>query len=588
VRSSFQTKLFVVALTSAGIALGMAGLLFATTMRQRMDERIEQTLIAEARLAASLLSSGAVAHEATVPQLDAEADRMGQLLDARVTLVAGDGRVVGDSAETLAGVAAMENHGARPEIVEARERGLGAARRHSDTLNIDMLYVAVPVAHPAIAFVRVALPLTNLRHQLETVLTVTLMALGVALAGAAAIGWMLSSRIAHRVRVIAGVARRYRTGDLTPSHFDYGDDELGAVARTLDSSVQELARQLDDQARNRARTEAILAGMIEGVIVVDPRGAIALANGAARRMLRIDDGAIGRHYVESIRHPAIADLVTAALGGRTPDALELSPPRDASRTIVARATPAAGGGAHGAALVLHDITDLRRADRIRRDFVANVSHELRTPLTAIRGYLEALSDGGLEADEGRRFLDTIARHTDRMQRLVSDLLRLARLDAGQETLDIVRCDTRQLVQSVVTDLSHRIGDRHQTVVIDVASEAETLCGDQAKLHDILRNLLANAVTYSPEGATVRIDASRLDGAVALSVSDEGPGIPEDELSRVFERFYRVEKSRARDPGGTGLGLAIVKHLVELHGGRVQAENKREGGTRVMFTIPERA
>jgi two-component system, OmpR family, phosphate regulon sensor histidine kinase PhoR len=234
--------------------------------------------------------------------------------------------------------------------------------------------------------------------------------------------------------------------------------------------------------------------------------------------------------------------------------------------------------------VLHDITDLRRADQIRRDFVANVSHELRTPLTAIRGYVEALSEGDASAEESRMFLGIIARHSERMERLVKDLLRLARLDAGQETLDIIACDTRNLVQGVIGDVAPDLESRDQRIEIAIAEGADTLRGDPAKLHDALRNLVANAITYSPEHTTIRIDAARVAGFVALSVSDEGPGIPDDDLSRVFERFYRVDKSRARDPGGTGLGLAIVKHLVELHGGSVRAENRPEGGTRVTVTL----
>jgi two-component system phosphate regulon sensor histidine kinase PhoR len=349
--------------------------------------------------------------------------------------------------------------------------------------------------------------------------------------------------------------------------------------------VQVVGRQLAEQARDRSRMEAILAGMIEGVIVVDPQGRLQLANEAARRMLTLDDLALGRHYVESIRHPAIAELVAAALAGRTPDALQLSPPRDASRTIMARATPAAGGGAHGAVLVLHDITDLRRADQIRRDFVANVSHELRTPLTAIRGYVEALSETDTNDEERRMFLDIIARHSERMERLVKDLLRLARLDAGQETLDIIACDTRNLVQGVIADVTPTLLPRDQRIEMSIAPGAETLRGDPAKLHDVLRNLVANAINYSPEHTAIRVDASRVGASVAVSVSDEGPGIPDDDLSRVFERFYRVEKSRARDPGGTGLGLAIVKHLVELHGGTVRAENRPQGGACVTIALP---
>jgi len=581
-RTTFQTKFFFAALSAAVIALAVAGVLFATTMRRQIDAKIETTLVAEAGMAAELLGRGVPLM--SVAELDAEADRLGALIGARVTFIASDGRVVGDSAETLEGVAAMENHAQRPEILDAGARGRGRSQRYSATLKIDMLYVAVPVRHPAIAFVRVALPLTDIRNQLKPILTATLTALGIALLGGAAMAWLLSSRIGRRVRVIAGIADRYRHGDLTPPNLDFGDDELGTVARALDESVQEVGRRLGEQARDRARMEAILAGMVEGVIVVDPQGRLQLVNEAARQMLKLEEAWIGRPYVETIRLPAIAELVAGVLFGRTPGALQLSPPRDPSRTIMATAAPAAGAVAHGVILVLHDITELRRADQIRRDFVANVSHELRTPLTAIRGYVEALSDGEEDAEERQRFLGIIARHTQRMERLVKDLLRLARLDAGQETLDLIACDTRHLTDTLVTDLTPAAAERGQHIEVTIGPGAETIRADPAKLHDALRNLVANAINYAPEQSTIRVDAVPEGRRVAISISDEGPGIPEEDLSRVFERFYRVDKSRARDPGGTGLGLAIVKHLVELHGGTVRAENGPGGGARFTITI----
>jgi two-component system phosphate regulon sensor histidine kinase PhoR len=583
---SFRGKLFLAAFSAALIALVVAGVLFARSMRERTDRQIEGTLVAEATLTAELLARSARPETmSTVPSLQEEASRIGALLGARITFIGPDGVVVGDSAETLAGLAAMENHALRPEVVEARASGLGRARRRSDTLKIDMLYVAVPVHHPAIAFARVALPLTTVRQQLQTIVNATLLALALALVGAAGIAWLISGRMGLRVRSIAEVATRYRRGDLTPPRLDYGGDELGTVARVLDDSVQDLGRRLEELARDRARMEAILAGMIEGVIVIDPQGRLQMVNDAARRMLRLEEFAPGRHYLETIRHPAIAGLVGAALGGATPDALQLSPPRDPSRTIMARAAPAASGRAHGAVLVLHDITELRRADQMRRDFVANVSHELRTPLTAIRGYVEALAEGDVNAEDSRHFLEIIARHTQRMEGLVKDLLRLARLDAGQETLDVAAYDARGLIHAVVADLAPALERRGQRVEVTIAAGAETLRGDAAKLQDALRNLVTNAMTYAPERTGIQIDVSREGDQVRVSVSDEGPGIPEEDLSRVFERFYRVDKSRARDPGGTGLGLAIVKHLVGLHGGEVRAENRAEGGARFTISWP---
>jgi two-component system phosphate regulon sensor histidine kinase PhoR len=588
---TFQLKLFFAALSAAVLALVIAGAILTVSMRRQTDARIEQTLIAEARLAAELLDESRIIDQTAapghpdLPALDLEADRIGSLISARVTFVAADGRVLGDSAETLEAVAAMENHANRPEIAAAAQTGVARAERRSGTLGIDMLYVAVPVRRGDIAFVRVALPLSDIRQQLGIILTATLVALAIALAGSGGLAYLMTRRLGRRVATIAEEARRYRRGDLTPSSLDFGDDELGTVARALDESVQDLSARIGDLARDRGRMGAILAGMIEGVIVVDPQGRLQIVNEAAEQMLKLDGLAIGRHYVETIRHPAIADLVGAALRGQTSESVQLSPPRDATRTLTARAAPVArdqASASHGVILVLHDITNLRRADQIRRDFVANVSHELRTPLTAIRGYVEALSDGGTDPDETRHFLNVILRHALRMERLVKDLLRLARLDAGQETLELVSCDTRSLIQLVVTDATPSLEERGQRIEIAIHPGAETLRGDPAKLHDVIRNLVANACSYAPEGTSIAIEAKPVEQGIAVSVSDQGPGIPEEDLSRVFERFYRVDKSRARDPGGTGLGLAIVRHLVELHGGRVKVENRPEGGAR--FTI----
>jgi two-component system phosphate regulon sensor histidine kinase PhoR len=236
-------------------------------------------------------------------------------------------------------------------------------------------------------------------------------------------------------------------------------------------------------------------------------------------------------------------------------------------------------------LVLHDITDLKRADQIRRDFVANVSHELRTPLTAIRGYVEALGDATAEPEDSERFLEIIARHTHRMERLVMDLLRLARLDAGQEVVDKADCSIEAVVTAVRTELEPASTARDQVVALALDPAATTALADPAKLHDVLRNLIENAINYATEGTTIEVRSHPQDGGVAISVVDEGPGVPDAELGRIFERFYRVDRARTRDPGGTGLGLSIVKHLVGLHGGKATAANRPEGGAAFTIWLP---
>ena len=581
-RGSFQLKLFLIALSSALIALIVAGVLMAETMRRQANTRIEETLVEEARLAAELLRAAA-----TIDHLDAEADRMGDLVTARVTLVDASGRVLGDSSEPVDALAALENHLSRPEIEAAARNGIGRASRHSTTLDIDMLYVAARVHHPQIAFVRLALPLTHVRDQLQAILWATVSALGLALAGTVVMAFVVTRRLGSRVRGIADAAKRYRTGDFTPSRLEHRDDEFGTVARALDETVENLAGRIAELARDRGRMAAILAGMVEGVIVVDSQGRMRLANDAARQMLRLDNLAVGRHYIEIIRHPAIKTLVAESLAGGAPAPVELSPPRDPARILTARAAPSDAGGGFGVVVVLHDITDLRRADQVRRDFVANVSHELRTPLTAVRGYLEALGEPDVDADDRRRFLEILMSNTRRMERLVKDLLRLARLDAGQETLELGSCDVRELLQSVIEELKPSLEARRQEVAIETGTGALRVTADPAKLHDVLRNLIGNATTYAPEASRIRVAVERQEGSTRISVTDEGPGIPDKDVSRIFERFYRVDKSRARDPGGTGLGLAIVKHLVELHGGRVRVENAPGAGACFTIELPVR-
>lgn len=583
-RPGFQGKLFLTAFAAAALALTVAGLILTGSIRRQAELRIEQTLLAEARLAGELLGQTAAAPD-LVRSLDAEADRIGALISARVTFIAPDGQVIGDSSEPVEALATLENHASRPEVIDAARSGTGMARRYSATVGADMLYSAVRVSHPQIAYVRLALPLTDIDEQSQAVMRAITAALGVALLGGGLIAYLLSARLGRRVRAIAALAERYGQGDVPLSRPNFGEDELGTVARALEGSVRELGTRLDEQARDRARTEAILSGMIEGVLAVDTTGRVQLANAAARRMLRLEALAPGGHYLEIIRHPAIADLVGAALGGQATESVQLSPPHDERRTWVARAAPTTAQRGPGAVLVLHDITDLKRADQIRRDFVANVSHELRTPLTAIRGYVEALSEPDVDPADARRFLEIITRHTHRMERLVKDLLRLARLDARQETLDLVSCDPTALVQAAITDLTPSLDARRQRVLVDVAPDATPLLADPAKLHDVLRNLIANASTYAPEATDIRVIGRLEETQVLLAVEDAGPGIPDADLTRVFERFYRVEKSRARDPGGTGLGLAIVKHLVELHGGTVRAENRPDGGARFTTSLP---
>jgi two-component system phosphate regulon sensor histidine kinase PhoR len=360
-------------------------------------------------------------------------------------------------------------------------------------------------------------------------------------------------------------------------------------ARATSGSSQ-VARRVAELEADRARMAAILSGMVEGVLVVDSDGRLRLVNDAAKQMLNLENNLVGRHYVEAVRQPGVVAQLGAALKGerRPPIEVPLPPvvPASGPRIFRAQATPGSAGS--GAVLVLHDITDLRRVDRMRRDFVANVSHELRTPLTAVRGYVEALMDESVTPGQRNKFLEVIDRHTGRMERLVRDLLRLARLDSHQEVADLYPIEIASLFRTVAADLSERIERHRLRVDTHVGADAAIIEADPTKMHDALRNLIENAVNYSPDGGTIELSAQVEKDRVLITVGDFGPGLPESDLGRVFERFYRVDKSRTRDPGGTGLGLSIVRHLVELHGGRIHAANRTEGGAIFTISLPHKA
>jgi two-component system phosphate regulon sensor histidine kinase PhoR len=577
----FRTKIVLSAFAVAVLALAVALPLMVRGFRQTQRQSLERTLAERARAIGAML--------ATTPQdpvlLDGEADRLAPLVGARVTLIARDGRVVGDSEVAIEELARTENHGTRPEVVAARAAGVGAATRFSITVGREMLYVAVRNPSSEIDVIRLAEPLTEVSRQLGTLLFTITLALSASLLAAAVLAWGASIAVTRRLDEMAVVARRYAVQDYSVRIRDVATDEIGSVARQLDDSIQALRNSLAELSRDRARVSAILAGMVEGVLVVDEQGVAQLANDAARRLLRLRDEPIGRRYLELIRHPDIVAQISRCLRDEPTDVQELTLAQDPVQVVIARTTRVDTPTSSGVVLVLHDITDLRRADRIRRDFVANVSHELRTPLTAIRGYVEALIDSPLDDVQTRKFLEIIARHSSRMERLVKDLLRLTRLDAGQEPLDRAPCAVEGLFDGVVNELEPLLDTREQQVSIDIGSGAATIVGDPAKLHDVLRNLVENASNYSPERTTIFLSARREADRLVIEVADEGPGIPETDLRRIFERFYRVDKARSRETGGTGLGLSIVKHLVGLHGGDVAADNRPGGGAAFRIRLP---
>ncbi|HEV3486118.1 MAG TPA: PAS domain-containing protein, partial [Vicinamibacterales bacterium] len=302
-RTSFRIKVFFAAVSAATVSLIVAGVLWSWQVRERQRDQIARRLTNEARLIADLLSAAPALDGAA---LQAEAARLGRYSASRVTLIAEDGRVVGDSRQTEAQLETLENHRDRPEVIAARESTVGISQRYSTTLKTNFLYVAARTSHPVVRYVRLALPLTEIDAQLAAIRNLTLVALATAIPVALVIAWAFSASVGRRVQAIAAVAARYTSADASRSASDFGNDELGTVARVLDASAQELARRIEELSRDRARTDAILTGMVEGVLVIDRDGRLQLVNRAAQDMLRLGDDARGRRFLEVIRHPDIA------------------------------------------------------------------------------------------------------------------------------------------------------------------------------------------------------------------------------------------------------------------------------------------
>jgi len=435
---------------------------------------------------------------------------------------------------------------------------------------------------------RVALSLRAFEEQVAELRRATAFALLLAFGITALLSFGLTAPLARPLAEIMDVARQFAAGNLGARIRARRSDELGELVRILNYSADQLQGRLAEIARERARIEAILSAMEDGVLAVDHRGSVLLANQALLRGLDLGEP-VGRHYVEVIRQREVGGLIEEVLrtGQRRLAEVEILH-RKRVYAIAAVPFPGAEGSPPGAVLTFHDATERRRLDRIRRDFVANASHELRTPLTSIRGFVEALEDGAVkEPDNAERFLGKIRTHADRMAALVEDLLELSRLESGERPPRWEEVLPSEIVEDVVGSFSGLAG-RKRVALRRVDDGAPSVVTDADRLRRILENLVENAVKYTPEGGRVEVASRPGDaGGAVVEVRDNGPGIASEHLPRIFERFYRVDKARSRELGGTGLGLAIVKHLAEGMGAQVRVESDVGRGSRFFVTVPAR-
>ena len=590
VRGRIVVKLTLTLVGFVAVTSLVAGLYLSRALDRFAVASLQSRLVTAGRLLhdeARLLLAGGAGTEA----VNAFVRRAARPTESRVTLIAPDGIVLGDSEVAPADLGRLENHRERPEVRAALAGGVGHDLRTSVSVHAPLLYVALPVrdGDRLVGVLRLALPLSAVTSSYDAINRVMLAGGLVALAVAFGIGVFVAGRVTRPVVEMQAIARQMSEGQFAVRAPVRSPDELGTLGRALNVMVQRLRDQIQNLESERAKATAILDGMVESVIAVDGQEGILLMNERARTLFGVGAGrGEGKPFLEVVRN---ADLHEIFRSGRTAGGVfrqELRLVHPAERTLRVTAVPLRLAGEEpGLVLVIDDITELRRLEQVRTEFIANVSHELRTPLTAIQGYLETLLGGALEEREhARRFVEIAFRHTERLGRLLNDLTDLSNIELGKVSLRLAPTPLGPLVDSVLELVAVKARDGEVTLQAEV-SEGLGVRADHDRLLQILINLIDNAVKYTPAGGSVTVRARRTgDGRVALSVIDTGVGIPRADLPRITERFYRVDKARSRELGGTGLGLAIVKHLVLAHGGDLVIESDEGRGTTVRVLLSD--
>lgn len=577
-------QLFPTYLLITVISLAAATWFSTRTHSRFFQEQYATDLEARARILESAITSYLLDRD--YPQIDRLAKEIGERAATRVTVILPTGRVVGDTHEDPA---RMDNHADRQEVSEAFRGQVGMAIRYSRTLDQDMMYVGLPLMENGrlIGVLRTSIPFTSIDQTIGRITAeIALGGLAIALLAALLSLW-ISRRITRPLEAMKEGAERFAAGELGHRLSVPPSEEMAVLARALNQMATQLDERLRAVQRERNQLRVVLSSMVEGVIAVDRDERVIRLNQAAARMLHFDrKKAKNRSIQEVSRNTELQKFMAETLASESLVERDLSLYTGDDLVVRAHGTGLRDetGKRIGALIVLNDITRLRRLENVRRDFVANVSHEIKTPLTAIRGFVETLQDdSGSDPENHRRFLEIIARHTGRLEALVEDLLNLSRIEE-EKPAEGIALENRSLLK-ILQGAEEIIGDK----VEGSSDRIRISCDPRIRIsvtplliEQAFVNLLENAVKYSPAETQVLVDVERQGSEIAVRVKDQGPGIPPDHLPRIFERFYRVDKSRSRLLGGTGLGLAIVKHVVQVHGGRVEVESTP--GTGSTFTV----
>lgn len=561
-----KSRIFIKLLAAFVAVIFVATLALDLSVRKAWEESLFQQihtgLVQKVRVLAD-----EVEHERQRPITEL-AQQFGDAVDARVTIIDSSGRVLAD---TRAHPNEMENHATRPEFVAALHGQSGSSTRTSHTVGIPFLYVAAPVAGGA---VRLAYPLDSIQKMTHSVRLHLLAASGISLALATLLAALISQLIARRLRRIVVFANHISAGDLSARLDETATDEIAQVAAALDQTARKLEASFAELETSHRQLEAVLNSMQDPVFVVSREKRVQWANQPVMRLARVGTGAV---LIDAFRDPALLAAVEAVLHTQS---VQTARALISGRNFDVFVGPMPGGGA---VVVMHDVSDVERLEKTRRDFIANVSHELRTPLTSIQGYTETLLDTE-DRPAAREFLEIVRKNASRMARLTEDLLVLARVESGEQQFSIRPVNASELLADAAETFRTSAGASGIVLKVNQAGD-ECVLADPDAIHQVFANLLDNAVKYAGLGRAIEIGTRVHQDGVEFYIRDFGPGIASEHLTRLFERFYRVDKARSRDAGGTGLGLAIVKHIVRAHCGSIHASSELGHGATFSFVLP---
>ncbi len=523
----------------------------------------------------------------TLPEVSAQLNRISQISKSRVTLIDATGRVLADSEKEIKD---LDNHLNRPEIQESRVKGYGRSVRFSNSLNVDMLYIAAPVKrdNEIGGYIRFARPLQDVKDFIEKVyqsifITIVILAI-ISLITAL----FISYRLAAPIRLMEKVTRKLRQGQPAGTILLHTSDETKKLADNINYLVDELKNQIRLANEEKSKLMTAITSINEGVLILNEEEKIEFVSPAISNILNQKYGNMfGKTLMEALRNLDLLDLYKKFKETRIVVSGEVTLGETDPAIMKVSISPFHGGNESRKAMVIfHDITRLKKLEMIRTDFVANVTHEIRTPLTAIIGYLETIKSGKVKNTEDiNKFVSIMFNQAGRLNRLVEDLMTISKIELGEISFKYEEIDLPEVIGGVIPVLEKKSQEKKIKIINEMTQKVTTIRGDKDRLMQIFVNILDNAVKFTQDNGTVTITASETKDGVIIDIADTGTGIPKEEIQRLGERFYRVDKIRSRDLGGTGLGLSIVKHLMVAHGGRMEIESELGRGTKISLIFP---